>query len=241
MLLGPRSRASIDQLREKEVDREAALVAKRRTLDRKRQPPEMLDLQGCRMFMADDAKAVLNNTPSQFALALQRSKLVVVEDRAVASVFCVLSPSDPGDRVRTVAAQTGAVICTPEMLLTGSGVALKLQRAISWPRHIFLSSGCQRRHQVMIDLMRHVCTLQAAGCRWTWYLEADGLDRRALFLARAQKRRGCHQAELVTLLAPGQDEDAAFQEFPNRMILNRFLAAIYRIDARFTWLGICGR
>ena len=204
MLLGPRSRASIDQLREKEVDREAALVAKRRTLDRKRQPPEVLDLQGCRMFMADDAKAVLNTTPSQFALALQRSKLVVVEDRAVASVFCVLSPSDPGDRVRTVAAQTGAVICTPEMLRTGSGVALKLQRAISWPRHIFLSSGCQRRHQVMIDLMRHVCTLQA-GCRWTRYLEVDGLDRRALFLARAQKRRGCHQAELVTRLAPGQD------------------------------------
>ena len=162
MLLGPRSRTSIDQLREKEVDREAALVAKRRTLDRKRQPLEMLDLQGCRMLMADDAKAVLNNRSSQFALALQRSKLVVVEDRAVASVFCVLSPSDDGDRVRTVAAQTGAVICTPEMLLTGSGVALKLQRAISWTRHIFLSSGCQRRHQVMIDLMRHVCTLQAA-------------------------------------------------------------------------------
>ena len=93
------------------------------------------------MFMAGDVKAVLKNTPSQFALALQRSKLVVVEDRAVASVFCVLSPSDPGDRVRTVATQTGAVICTPEMLLTGSGVALKLQRAISWPRRIFLSSG----------------------------------------------------------------------------------------------------
>jgi hypothetical protein len=88
------------------------------------------------VFMADDAKAVLNNTPSQFALALQRSKLVVVEDRAVASPFCVLRPSDPGDRARTVAAQSGAVICTPEMLLMGSGVELKLQRAISWPRHI---------------------------------------------------------------------------------------------------------
>ena len=85
--------------------------------------------------MADDAKAVLNNAPSQVALALQRLKPVVAEDSAVASLFCVLSPSDPSDRVRTVAAQTGAVICTPEMLLTGSGVALELQRAISWPRH----------------------------------------------------------------------------------------------------------
>jgi hypothetical protein len=200
----------------------------------------MPDLHGCHVFMADDAKAVLNNAPSQVALALQRLKLVVVEDRAIASLFCMLSPSDPGDRVRTVATQTGAVICTPEMLLTGSSVALKLQHAFSWPRHILLSSGCQHHHQVMIDLVRRVCALQA-GCRWAWYLEADGLDRRALFLALAQKRGGRHQVELVTRLAPGQDNDVAYQEFPNRMILSQFLVAIYRIDARFTWLGICGR
>ena len=92
----------------------------------------------------------------------------------------------------------------------------------------------------MIDLVRRVCALQT-GCRWTWDLEVDGLDRRALFLARAKKRGGHHRAELVTLLAPGQDNDAAYQEFPNRMILSRFLVDIYRIDARFTWLGICGR
>jgi hypothetical protein len=116
----------------------------------------MPDLQGCRVFMADYAKAVLHNTPSQWALDLQRSKLVVVEDRAVASRFCVLSPSDLGDRARAVAAQTGAATCTPKMLLTGSGVALNLQRAIFWPRHIFLSSGCQHHHQVMIDLVRRV-------------------------------------------------------------------------------------
>jgi hypothetical protein len=226
--------------RKKEVEREADLVAKRRALERKRQPPEMLDLQGRQVFMVDDAKAVLNRTPAQLALALQRSQLVVVEDRAVASVFCVLNPTEPGDRVRAVAAQTGAVICTPEMLLTRSGVALKLQRAMSWPRHIFLSIGCHNRHPAIIDLVRRVCVMQGrGGCRWTWYLEADGPDRRALFLARAQKRQGSHRTELVTLLAPGQE--AAFQEFPNRMMLSRFLAAIYRIDARFTWLGICGR
>ena len=92
----------------------------------------------------------------------------------------------------------------------------------------------------MIDLVLRVCTLQA-GCRWTWYLEVDGLDRQALFLARAQRRGGHHRAELVTLLAPSQDNVAAYQEFPSRMILSRFLVAIYCIDARFTWLGICGR
>jgi len=236
--LGPGAEEALISYRETEVDREAKLVAKRRVLDRKRAPPEMPDLQGRRVFMAEDAKAVLNRAPAQLALALQRSHLLVVEDRAVASLFCVLNPSEPGDRVRTVAAQTGAVICTPEMLLTNSGVALTLQRAISWPRHIFLSTNCHNRHQVIIDLVRRVCALNE-GCRWTWYLEADGPDRRALFLARAQKRRGNHRSELVTLLAPGQD--AAFHQFPNRMILSRFLAAIYRVDACFTWLGICGR
>ena len=48
-----------------------------------------------------------------------------------------------------------------------------------------------------------------------------------------------HRVELVTLLAPGQD--AAYQEFLNRMCLNGFLKAIHRVDARFTPLGICGR
>jgi hypothetical protein len=90
----------------------------------------------------------------------------------------------------------------------------------------------------MVDVLRRVCAT-TNGCRWTWYLEADGADRRALFLARARKRNRQHIQELVTLV--GNDADMQFGEFPNKKTLTKFLAAVYRVDARFTWLGICGR
>ena len=91
----------------------------------------------------------------------------------------------------------------------------------------------------MMCLIQRVC--QLPGCRWAWYLEADGAERQALFLARARKRGANHRRELITLLTPGQLESAAFQAFPNCMTLSSFLTAIHRVDARFTQLGLCRR
>jgi hypothetical protein len=96
----------------------------------------MPDLRGGKVFVDTGAADLLNQTPAGWALALRRSELTIVQDRVGASVFCVLNPANPGDRVRAVASLIGGVLCTPELLLSGSGVALKLQRAISWPRHI---------------------------------------------------------------------------------------------------------
>ena len=45
--LGPGAEQALISYHNQEVDRQAALVAKRRTLDRKRHPLEMPDLQGC--------------------------------------------------------------------------------------------------------------------------------------------------------------------------------------------------
>ena len=90
----------------------------------------------------------------------------------------------------------------------------------------------------MVDVLRRVCA-SSNGCRWTWYPEADGADRRALFLARAGKRNRNHTQELVTIV--GNAADMQLIEFPNKKTLAKFLAAVYRVDARFTWLGICGR
>jgi hypothetical protein len=198
----------------------------------------MPDLQGGKVFVDTGAADLLNQTPAEWALALRRSELTIVQDRVGASVFCVLNPGNPGDRVRAVASLIGGVLCTPELLLTGSGVALKLQRAISWPRHIFLTARCYDRRRVMIDVTQRVCKLNK-NSRWTWYLETDGADRRALFLDRARKREAKHTQELVTLLV--DDEQATFRMFPNKKTLSNFLVAAYRVDARFTWLGICGR
>ena len=117
---------------------------------------------------------------------------------------------------------------------------------MAWPRHIFISTACYAKHKVIVDLAWRVCQLAPTrppkdACRWTWYLESDGQDRQALFLARARKRDATHRSELVTLLLPGQLADAAFRPFPNRAILSSFLAAATRVDSSFTHLGFCGR
>ena len=93
----------------------------------------------------------------------------------------------------------------------------------------------------MMCLIQRVCHLPEARCRWTWYLEADGAERQALFFARARKRGANHRRELTTLLTPGQLKSAAFEAFPNCMTLSSFLTAIHRVDARFTQLGLCKR
>ena len=71
---------------------------------------------------------------------MQRFQLKTTWGRTVASVFVVCSPSGPGDRVKAIAAMTGGFMCTPEFMLTGSAssIAVKLQRAMGWPRRIFL-------------------------------------------------------------------------------------------------------
>jgi hypothetical protein len=120
-------------------------------------------------------------------------------------------------------------------------VVVQLKRGLSLPRHIFVSQACQGCHPGMIDLMRRVCQLTEKACRWTWYLEADGAQRQQVFLSRARKRGRNHRQEMVTLLAPGQIRDAAFQAFPNCMTVSSFLVAIHRVDARFTQLGFCKR
>ena len=236
--LGQGAAEKMNGYRQDLLKREAQLVQKETALRRKMSRPVMPDLRGGRVFVDTGAEDLLKQSAGQWALCLRTSELTVVQDRVAASVFCVLNPGKPGDRVKAIASMIGGVICTPELLLTGSGVALKLQRALSWPRHIFLSSSCYNRHHVMVDVLRRVCA-SSKGCRWTWYLEADGADRCALFLARAGKRNRKHTQELVTLV--GNAADMQFREFPNKKTLAKFLAVVYRVDARFTWLGICGR
>ena len=224
-----------------ERDRQIILDARLRLRAKTLQPPQAPALYGCQVFVDEEATAALQRWPSQWQLKLRQEQLRLVQDRAVAQVFVTVNPSAPGGRIRCVAAMTGAVLCTPEFLLTPPGVVVQLKRGLSLPRHIFVSQACQGCHPGMIDLMRRVCQLTEKACRWTWYLEADGAQRQQVFLSRARKRGRNHRQEMVTLLAPGQIRDAAFQAFPNCMTVSSFLVAIHRVDARFTQLGFCKR
>jgi hypothetical protein len=241
-LLGPAGSQEMQAFRTAEEARERTLDARQRHQASRFQTAPAPDVRGCRVFVDEEAREVLNKTPAQWALARRQGEIILVEDRAVASIFVALNPSQPGDRTSCVAAMTGALVSTPELFLNPPGVALKFQRALSLPRHIYLSTGCSSRHNVMVALMWRVCELAPRGtCRWTWYLEDDGHDRGALFLARARRRQAGHLSEMVSLLLPDEIRGAARQPFPNRKTLKVFLAAICKVDARFTRLGLCGR
>ena len=171
-------------------------------------------------------------------IALQRLQLKFVQDRTVASVFVVLNPSEPGDRVKAIAAMVGGFICTPDLLLCGSSssVAFKAQCALRWPRHIFVSDRCYAKHHGFVDMMQSVCAMQKA-CRWTWYMEADGDERKTLFLERARKRSKVYLVEMVTLV----DKHEEPAGFPNQKTLTKFIVDVYKFDAKHTFLGLCGR
>ena len=63
-------------------------------------------------------------------LALQRLQLKFVQDRTVASVFVVLNPSEPGDRVKAIAAMVGGFICTPDFVVVWFFFKCRLQSPV---------------------------------------------------------------------------------------------------------------
>jgi hypothetical protein len=241
--LGPDADQRMATFNNQEQARQRNLDSRLRLLAKTRKAPQAPNLHGSRVFVDAEAEAVLNRWQAQWQLKCRQARLRLVQDRATAQVFVTLNPTAPGDRVRCVAAMTGAVLCTPELLVSPPGVALQLKRAMSLPRHIFLSVACCDCHRPMVDLIRRVCqsTDPKQPCRWAFYLEADGEKRKALFLARARKRGPKHSHEMVTLLARGQIRSGAFQAFPNCMTLMSFLAAMHQVDASFTQLGFCKR
>ena len=239
--LGPEATQQMANFQEQEQTRQRNLDSRQQLLAKTRTPPQAPNIHGSRVFVHEEAMAVLNRWQNQWLLKCRQAQLRLVQDKATAQVFVTMNPTAPGDRIQCVAAMNGAVLCTPELLAAPPGVAVQLKRALSLPRHIFLSVACNDRHRAMMCLIQRVCHLPEARCRWTWYLEADGAERQALFFARARKRGANHRRELTTLLTPGQLKSAAFEAFPNCMTLSSFLTAIHRVDARFTQLGLCKR
>ena len=68
-------------------------------------------------------------------------------------------------------------------------------------------------------------------------MEYDDEERQALFLDRARKRSKVHIVEMVTPVANNEQ----LASFPNQKTLTKFIADVYKADARHTVLGLCGR
>ena len=82
-----------------------------------------------RVFVDEQSRPVLARTPTEWARACARAVMLLAEDRAVATVFVVLTPSEPGSRNSLEACLIGGYLCMPEMFVAPPGAGLSLQAA----------------------------------------------------------------------------------------------------------------
>ena len=243
--LGPNAAQQLEDFAARETARQAEHNRQKELANKRQHRVELAEqLQGQSVFCNPEALQVLDRTPAQWASAKAAARLTIVQDRALASIFVVLNPMEMGDRNKCVAAMTGAFLCTPEAIVNPPGAALKAKRSMTSPWLIFLSQMCQAKHSVMVNLMLRLCNLAPAKqrCRWIWHKEADGQDKVDLFLSRAQNRIAKSRGMLmVSLLTPEQQGSIAYQQFPNQMTLRAFLDTIFKVDTKFTFMGICGK
>ena len=75
-----------------ETDRQIILDARLRLRAKTLQPPQAPALYGCQVFVDEEATAALQRWPSQWQLKLRQEQLRLVQDRAVAQVFCDTEP-----------------------------------------------------------------------------------------------------------------------------------------------------
>lgn len=166
-------------------------------------------------------------------------------DCTLADICVVLSPSEAGDRLNMVAAMRGGYLVTPMHFLSPPGVCVKLQSALMWPRHIYISPKSSNKHRVFVELSMQVFNaVPRAARRWTWYREAEGADggMKEVFLERAAKRRANgHLVEMVTTLVPEETKMASYRMGAKSTAPQRMFAKRPKLDARFTHMGYCGR
>ena len=240
--LGEDAGSKTQEYRNKEQDRQAKLEQRVRRLQTVGRAPAKPDFAGRRVFVDPEAEAALaGNHAGAWARARAAAGLLLSDDRARATVFVVLAPSDAGTRSRLVAALTGGYLVTPELFLSPSGTALRLRRALNTPRRIFVSSACFLKHSGLFSLAERVAAAQPPA-RWTWYHESKVDDQRVVFMDIAAQRAGAkHASELATLLLPGQLGAATYAGFPRRTTMATFLNSTSCVDSKFTRAGICGR
>ena len=135
--LGPEATQQMANFQEQEQTRQRNLDSRQQLLAKTRTPPQAPNIHGSRVFVHEEAMAVLNRWQNQWLLKCRQAQLRLVQDKLTAQVFVTMNPTAPGDRIQCVAAMNGAVLCTPELLVAPPGVAVQLKRALSLPRHIF--------------------------------------------------------------------------------------------------------
>ena len=192
------------------------------------------------MFVAAGAaRGALDAPPGAWARMRQAGALREVSQLHEASVFVVLNPAKPGDRIKVTAGMLGRAVCTPLRLSSGAGPFLQLRPGLQRPRYIFVTAFCQAKHIDMIAFMQATSKREPRG-RWRWHGPAQ-VDART-FLDRADKRAGAHASEMVTLMNAEEVGEAAFARFPRKMTLRSFVDQhVWQVDWSRSHMGVCKR
>ena len=119
--LGEDAGAKIQEYRNKEQDRQAKLEQRVRRLQTVGRAPAEPDFAGRRVFVDPEAEAALaSNHAGAWAGARAAAGLLLSDDRALATVFVVLAPSEAGTRSRLATALTGGYLVTLELFVSSA-------------------------------------------------------------------------------------------------------------------------
>ena len=229
---------------QEEQQRQHELALRWRRKRAQKAMPETMSLWGKKVFI--DASARDGATVDRWRQMRQDHGCEEVQDRCIATVFVVINPAQPGDRNKVAAAMVGGLLCSPEHVLVhsatgGAGSVLRLKRALHLPRYIRVSAGTSHKHKPMVEFMRRVHEMAVKTAkerrvarempRWRWFDHSAEHQRQ--FQEIARKRGKSHKHEMVVLTT--NDELA---HLPQRCTTHAFVNKIFRVDARFTRLGL---
>ena len=114
--------------------------------------------RGLRCFVAPGISGV------DMGPSMSKHGLVPEEHRVDADLFVVLNPSDPGQRIRWVAALKGARVAHPRYVISGGrrGACVKYHAAVETKRSLWISEDFRAKHATLADIVDACC----AGSKW---------------------------------------------------------------------------
>ncbi len=234
--MSPVSAEELEDFRSADRKRADHMAVKRRRQLAVRAEPGLMDIEGKRAFVDASALQELGNPVGARSPLCRKRRVQCVAERNRASIVVVLNPAEPGGRNGLVASMLGAGLCTPSFLASGKGAALKLRAALQAPRYIFVSAACQAKHATMTNLMRSVSGGEQTS-RWQFF--DSSVDQRASCLARAARRTGTHEEDMVTRVLPA--ERGEFARFAGVQTVRDCMGLLRKPDLGRSHMGYCER
>ena len=133
---------------------------------------------------------------------LRERRITRTEFRSRAQVFVVASPSSPSARVQWVAMLVGGYVMNPDLLLTGSGVAISYKAALKLRRQIWMTPRFREKHAgIALCITEAKKRFGTAGKKFK-ILKGDSPDTYMEARAKVPAKR---RNEVIALMVAGEE------------------------------------